>query len=262
VLHRRDRAGLVAITQPAHAWVAGQLARAWGNARFGRVEPREAVCLAAEQHDNGWADWETAPTLNPATGRPHTFLELPRPTHLAIWGGASRWARTLGRYPALLVSLHGTGLYEGYDAGRDPPAVAALVADFLAREGAVQADLLASLRADPRAAPHARPEVVARNRRLVAVWDAMSLAVCGGLAGERTIARVPTVAGETSLTLAPVGDDPTRVAVAPWPFARSAVTLVCEGRRLDATFADEGAMRAALLAAPVETIVTDLHPAG
>ena len=39
MLHREDPAGLVVIAQPAHAWVSGQLARAWGNARFGAVAP-------------------------------------------------------------------------------------------------------------------------------------------------------------------------------------------------------------------------------
>jgi hypothetical protein len=39
VLLRRDGDGVVAIGQPAHAWVSGQFARAWGNERFGAVDP-------------------------------------------------------------------------------------------------------------------------------------------------------------------------------------------------------------------------------
>lgn len=53
MLHREDPNGIVCITQPTHAWVAGKLARAWGNARFPLPEPREEVCLAAERHDDG-----------------------------------------------------------------------------------------------------------------------------------------------------------------------------------------------------------------
>ena len=49
------------IGQPAHAWVSGQLARAWGNAAFPAPAPREPFCLAAEQHDVGWADADLAP---------------------------------------------------------------------------------------------------------------------------------------------------------------------------------------------------------
>ena len=54
MLHRADPDGPIVITQPAHAWVSGQLAQAWGNESFGEFAPREEVCLAAEQHDIGW----------------------------------------------------------------------------------------------------------------------------------------------------------------------------------------------------------------
>src|SRR6185312_9496068 len=61
VLLRTDSRGVLAIGQPSHAWISGQLARIWGNARFGAVEPYEEVCLGAEQHDVGMADWDLAP---------------------------------------------------------------------------------------------------------------------------------------------------------------------------------------------------------
>jgi hypothetical protein len=51
MLYREVKQGKIAITQPMHAWVSGQLARAWGNERFGTVEPSEEVCLGAEQHE-------------------------------------------------------------------------------------------------------------------------------------------------------------------------------------------------------------------
>ena len=49
--------GKVAVAQPSHAWISGQLARAWG----GDMQPREEVCLAAEQHDIAWLEWERDP---------------------------------------------------------------------------------------------------------------------------------------------------------------------------------------------------------
>ena len=82
LLRELDEEAVVAIGQAAHAWVSGQIARAWGNARFGAVEPYEEVCLGAEQHDIGMALWDTEPTLNRATGRPHSFIEMPLPLHL------------------------------------------------------------------------------------------------------------------------------------------------------------------------------------
>ena len=259
MLHREDPAGLIVIPQPAHAWVAGQLARAWGNARFGEVAPWEEVCLGAEQHDTGWTGWEGAPTLNAATGRPHALNELPTRAHLAIWSAAARAALPQGRYAALLVSLHGAGLYEGRDA-YDAPEDAREARRFLDRERAVQEAILATLRDDPHYAPHTAPGAVERNRRLVGAWDRLSLALCMGLHGERAFPNTPTADEETALTLTPAVGDPTRLTVAPWPFRGGTVTLVCEGRRLPETFADEGAMRAALDRAPWVTIVTHLHP--
>ncbi len=51
---------MLLISQPAHAWVTGQMARQWGNEQF--VTLMEEVCLAAEQHDIGFRSWEEAPT--------------------------------------------------------------------------------------------------------------------------------------------------------------------------------------------------------
>jgi hypothetical protein len=51
--YRQEKHGKIAITQPTYAWLSGQLARAWGNIRFGEVAPWEEVCLGAEQHDVG-----------------------------------------------------------------------------------------------------------------------------------------------------------------------------------------------------------------
>ena len=43
MLLRHDNEGIIAISQPAHAWVAGQLARNWRQDDF--VGVREEVCL-------------------------------------------------------------------------------------------------------------------------------------------------------------------------------------------------------------------------
>lgn len=262
MLHRVDAGGVIVVTQPAHAWVAAQMARQWGNDRFGAVVPWEAVCLGAEQHDNGWAAWEQAPTLNPATGRPHTFREMPTEMHIRVWAGAAERTLTQGRYAALLVSLHGSGLYERFhDYTRDTAAEAQAARTFVAAERAFQARLLDDLRRDPFSAPHAAPDVVARNRRLVAVWDALSLGICHGIQTPTTYANVPAAGDRTeTLTLAPGESDPACLTVDPWPFRDATVTLICEGRRLPETYSDEAAMRAALAAAPWLTLTIHLAP--
>ncbi len=108
MLHRADEEGVIAISQPAHSWVAGQITRQWGNGEFFPVT--EEVCLASEQHDIGYLEWERSPTLNPETGLPYTFLEMPRDLRLAIWTKGIQEMLRFGRYPALLVSMHYTWL--------------------------------------------------------------------------------------------------------------------------------------------------------
>jgi hypothetical protein len=260
VLTRPD--GLV-IGQPAHAWVSGQLARAWGNADFPAPAPREPVCLAAEQHDVGWADADLAPSLGP-DGRPRSFLEQPRPAHVAIWHGAARRMLAQSRYAALLVSLHGTSLYEHVDADAAPPAIASAIRAYREGERALQTGLGAGL----------DPEEVDRNRRLIVALDRLSLALCLGNATvlrdlPGTLRVEPAGAAAPAAAVAAARDDRAvppatateRFVLDPWPFGAATLAVGCEARRLDGTFADERALHAALAAAPWVPLRWELSPA-
>ena len=234
MLHRRARDELVVVGQPAHALVAGALARAWADP----FAPRDAVCLAAEQHDVGWTGWELAPELDAATGLPYTFADLPVPRRLALWAGAGKRLLPQSRYAALLVSLHGTLLVERFPP---PPEHAAIVDAYLGRERAFQETLRRSLGAGPRA--------LARNRELVFTWVALSLALVHGVSDSRAVAGFTLSA------------DGPHVRVAPWPFSELQFAVSFEGRVLGGTFTDESAMRAALDAAPWVVVETPLRPA-
>jgi len=120
-------------------------ARAWA-APF---EPWEEVCLAAEQHDIAWTNWERVPDLDPETGLPYTFSALPRLRRLELWSGAATLLLPQSRYAALLVSMHGTLLVERFPPGGDEDVERAL-AEYLERERGFQARVLESLRGDPR----------------------------------------------------------------------------------------------------------------
>lgn len=256
MLLRRDGHGVIVIGQPSHAWMSGQLARAWGNDVFGPVEPYEEVCLGAEQHDIGMAAWDLEPTLNADTGLPHSFLEMPLHTHLELWTAAPRRLLRQSRYAALLASLHGRRLYERRDLHELAPADAAAVRGFLAEQERFQAALLASLRADPATAAGATEEIVERNGRLVSTWDFMSLALCLDYP-PLTIDDVPTAADPVALRLTP-GARPGEVRVEPWPFAPASLAVHCEGQRLSGTYESAAALREALAVAPWETVELEL----
>ncbi len=53
MLLRKDGLDVIVIPQPCHAWLSGQMARAWGNEHLAAPMPYDEVCLAAGQHDIG-----------------------------------------------------------------------------------------------------------------------------------------------------------------------------------------------------------------
>ena len=250
---REDGDAVIAIGQPAHAWLSGQLARAWGNERFPAPEPREEVCLAAEQHDLGMAAWDAEPRLNPETGRPTSFMEMPTEVHLELWTRAPRLALVQCRYAALLVSLHGTLLYEYRDWSRAPEETQRAVEAYRRDQRDLQDELVRSLAADPRYAPYVEPEALERNRRLVGAWDAISLMLC--------MRRLPyTIDRPECLELSAASSDGARARLDPWPFRGETLTVRCEGRRLEGRFQTDEELREALAEAPWRTLDIELVP--
>lgn len=250
---------MLAIGQPSHAWISGQLARAWGNTRFGRVEPYEEVCLAAEQHDIGWASRDLEPLYDLERGRPRSFMEMPLDLHLQLFRDGPRALLAQSRYAALLVSMHGWRLYQRRDLDQLEPPEAQAIRDFLEDRRRFQHELIAELRSDPTTAPAAGDELIERNSMLVWTWDYLSLALCLGWA-PATAKRAPTAADDVNLELT-AGDDPRRVLLAPWPFEAQSVTVHCEGRRLAERYDSEDELRAAFREAPLERLELGLLPA-
>src|SRR3954447_17359654 len=177
MMFRKTGDTVIAIPQPSHAWLSGQAIRAWGNEEFGYVAPFEDVCLGAEQHDIGWLSWERSPTLNTQTGRPHGFRELDVAQHTELWRQGSAMAMVLGRYPALLVSLHGSNLYRNFDFTKAGAAVSAVGTKFLQDQAELQQELCDSLAGDHAYAQYVSPAALQRNRLLVSAVDRLSIAV-------------------------------------------------------------------------------------
>jgi hypothetical protein len=251
VLLREEGDAVIAIGQASHAWISGQLARAWGNALFAAPDPYEEVCLAAEQHDVGMAEWDLRASLNPRTGLPYSFLEIPLQTHLALWTAAPAKLLTQSRYAALLVSMHGTALNERRDLGKLRPQERELVASFLEAQRDRESRVAAQLAVDA--------SELARNQRLVWTWDSLSLAVC---LRWTTLALhdVPDGRGHVEMTLTSLTAE--RFALEPWPFAGERVDVHCEGRLLDATFESEDDLHRALDVAPLVGLKFTLARAG
>lgn len=208
----------LAISQPAHAWLSGQLLQAW-------AEPLPvAVLLAAEQHDIGWLDWETAPSFDPATGRPHLFRHVPATVHAPMWArGVERALHAWGSHAALLVSRHGSHIYNRFtDRSRLGAADAAAVGRYLDTQAVLQAGWATSLGLDERA--------LDRETAFVALSDTLSLAMCGELRTPLTL-EAPAREGGTRPIAVNAGG-PAEFTLNPWPFRPGPLTLSVEARPL------------------------------
>jgi hypothetical protein len=244
MLLRRDEHGALAIGQPSHAWISGQLARFWGNENFGRPDPFEEVCLAAEQHDVGWAMRDLEPVFNPDTGLPQSFTEMPVEDHLPLFTDGPASLVSQSRYAALLVSMHGWRLYERRDLAKLTDRQAEMVRRFLFGQREFQGELIESLGVED--------QQLERNSLLIWTWDYLSLALCLSWA-PATAKRAPRTNGKVDIEL--TYDEARGVHhLEPWPFAMPELTVRCEGHRLNGPFDDEAALRDAFAHAPWETL--------
>ena len=240
---------MIAIGQLSHAWLSGQLARAWGNDRFPAPSPRADVCLGAEQHDIGWVEFDRRPRLNPDTGLPRTFLEGTIEQHLAIWRDAPDHLMTASECAALAVSLHGSflsGLRLRAVGGKEP-----LLEDHIEQEHRRQARLRARLGLSQ--------EQTSTIQNQMRVWDGLSLALCHRWS-PFTAQGVPESDGGGSLDLRS-SDDADSFFLDPWPFSSPEVEVRCEGRRLAPSYENEEALHRAFESAPPLTLALKLSPA-
>ena len=239
----------LAISQPAHAWISGQLLRAW-------VAPlEEPLLLAATLHDVGWLDWETAPSFDPSTGRPHLFRDVGAATHAPMWeGGVERALTAWGTRVALLISRHGSLIYGRYvDRHRISDADAAAVDQYLRTQEPLQAAWTRALGLGQATVEH--------DSGLVAFADTLSLALCGELRTPLDV-EAPDPAGNAQrFRLAARGDEAAEFTLAPWPFRGDALTVTCEARPMrGGRFRDEAAMRAWLASPERVTFQAQLTP--
>jgi hypothetical protein len=232
VLVRLNDSGALAIGQLSHSWLAGQLARSWGNSLFCAVEPREEVALGAEQHDIGWALFDLEPRFNPDTGLPKSFLELSVQEHLAIWRGAPEHLMSQSMHAALVVSMHGRSLSEL--RMRANPAQAEGLKAHVEEERTRQQQICEALSVSAALAE--------RTQRQMWTWDGLSLALCNAWRPFAANA-VPTTEGLTTVELRDRSDGTSTLE--PWPFSARRIEVRCEARHLDARYADEAAMRRA-----------------
>jgi hypothetical protein len=165
---------------------------------------RPAILRAIGEHDNGWAEVDASPIVNPATGDPSDFVTAPAPVRQAVW---PRAVECLSSEPwaAALVAQHAITVYDRY---RPDPAWTV----FFGR--------MEDLRDGMVRASGERPDDLSRDYQYVRLGDLLSLAFCTGWSEELRFAEWTVI-----------GSGP-RISVFPDPFDGAVVRMQVSARDL------------------------------
>src|SRR4029077_15078560 len=117
IVRKQPNGEVVLIGQTDHSRLAGQLAAHGGNSYFAAPDPYDSVVRAATFHDYGWLRYETSPLIDPATGEPYPFLQLPLgAAQLEAYQWSLDWLAGVDPYSGLIINMHRTGLWQArYD---------------------------------------------------------------------------------------------------------------------------------------------------
>ena len=190
------------ITQPDHAHLAGTImARSVHLATRPR---RDAILHAVREHDNGWAEEDAAPTIDPKTGEILDFVTVPVGTRHRVWPrGIARLADD--PWAAALVAHHAYTVYERFRSDAEWTSFFAAMQD--ARDARMRASGLSF-------------DDLAADYRYLRLGDLISLVFCTGW-------RDPQRLGEWSVQLSGA-----RVVVMPDAFGRSTIPIEIAAREV------------------------------
>ena len=230
---------LLVIRQTDHAFLAGFFAREWGNERFSKPQPNASFCLAVAEHDNGWAEWELRPQLDPKTQLPYSFMSIPTATHIALYQKGIERLVKVDHYAGLLTSLHASGLYDraratmpGFSAKYVKAEESHLAGEFVQQLRLQQLRLKVDLRANLATRPFMEEPVVNANAARLEALDRLSLHFCLNPLQDATLDAVPVndQGEEADLDLHSEGENV--IAVTPYPFRREPLALSIMARRV------------------------------
>ena len=242
-----DEERLMLVLQIDHSRVAGLLAAHWGNDQFDVPRPYSSMVLAAQEHDNGWYDWEIRPTLG-LDGHPLDYIGSRDHMGSMVWldfqrGGVERVAAQ-DPYAGYIASMHISGLLtqgmgllpymKDYTGDTE-------VAEYLEQQGQFRQGLLQDIRSADETAQEASDEHLWNNFKLMEIYDQMAQFICNryplnntdrknGPSPAMSNTPVPTMAGRDDVGMAVEVQDESRAIVTPYPFDVDPLEITFQGR--------------------------------
>ncbi|MBX7165302.1 MAG: DUF3891 family protein [Pirellulales bacterium] len=209
------------LSQVDHAALAADLAESWLGGGVQPLAPRDAVLYAVDHHDDGWIEWEQQPQVDPDSGKPVDFLEMPEAQYLEIWSRSVELAAQHGPLPAWLVAGHFSLLAEMGATQRSEATLST------AWRSELESRRHAWLDEWVRAETGATPAIAARGLAQLRMFDFLSLWFC--CAPRHEPLSFPTPDGPV-IEWNPLAAG--LVTVSPWPFDVPEIDLAISGRQV------------------------------
>ena len=158
---------------------------------------RDAILHAIAEHDNGWAEEDAAPTVNPTTGTVVDFVSAPLNVRHAVWPrGVARLADN--PWAAALVAQHALTVYDRF---RSDAEWTAFFAEMEAARGAML-----------RASRMSLEDLVA-DYAFVRLADLISLTFCTGWTHKHRFADWTVQLSGTRVVVTPDAFGGTRIPI-------------------------------------------------
>lgn len=237
-----DRSWLV-ISQIDHARIAGEIAAAWGSEELGPLPLPELLVPAILHHDDGWKEWEAEPQVDPVSGGPRHFTEMPMPEATAIWQRSIEQAAKRHAMGGLWVSKHFAHLAMlARPFRRADKTEKAAIDQFVVLQKSVRSNLRRAALSMFGDIPELEA-AIELGLRWLQFFDALSLWLCCEEVKEPKTFELPD--GRT-LTARPQSKE--NIVLEPWPLRPKLLTMSVTCRRIVArSYADSAQLGEALV---------------
>jgi hypothetical protein len=233
------------INMKEHMDLCGQLARAYGNDQFERLDPHEEMLYVVDNHDRGWDDYDRNPGIDPSTRLPYLMLRTPLIDSVKTNRGSPDFNEAHHPYCGLISSMHTWGLYNkryGYTqfvvrtrstvsipvASPDRPMIDEMLAGEIQRQNRLKQDLAKN----EATRPWLEEKHLFQNYKQLTFFDTLALyfhLYHATERGEEIYIHVPiTAETDTNVTVKKISDQV--YTIDPFPFAGDTLELTCRGR--------------------------------
>lgn len=165
----------ILLTQVDHARLAGEIAAVWGNHEVEPLSQPDVMLPAITHHDDGWFEWEQQPEVDPETGKPRDFREMPMDVATEIWTRSIEFCGNIAPLSGMFVSRHFCYLAEwAAEKRHDEPDEVSAIKRFLREQTSRQS----AWREDCKLDANSFDEICEAGYRYVQMFDAISLWLC------------------------------------------------------------------------------------